>query len=234
MRSLKNAIVSEVLMLVRGDMETIGQRRPRREEVRELILERLLKGELAPGSRVKEVWLANELGVSRTPLREALFRLEQEGFVRADPARGFTVVPLTAREVREIYPIIWTLECLALRTAGLVHAEQCAELERLNVELAEEAEASQRRIELDTRWHRTLLQHCPNGRLLRLIDAQKQVAYRYEWAFMRETEVIPVSVQQHAEIIEALRQQDLERAVEVLELNWRSGMGMLLQRLDWL
>src|SRR5688572_24496804 len=87
---------------------------PRRAETYVSVRQLILNGELLDGSRIVESSLCDQLGVSRTPLREALFRLEQEGLVRQDLARGFSVMPLSAREVREIYPIIWTLEVLAL------------------------------------------------------------------------------------------------------------------------
>src|SRR5271155_3714457 len=79
----------------------------------------LIEHHLEPGARLVEAQLCSELGVSRTPVREALFVLEQEGFVKSDPARGFTVRQLNAQEVRELYPIIWTLEILALKLTDI-------------------------------------------------------------------------------------------------------------------
>jgi DNA-binding FadR family transcriptional regulator len=82
---------------------------PLRADLRLKVLERILNGKLSPGVRVNESRLAKELGVSRTPLREALFQLEREGFVRSDRDRGFSVEPMSAREIRELYPMLWTL-----------------------------------------------------------------------------------------------------------------------------
>src|SRR5579884_1831884 len=90
---------------------------PRRVETYEIVRDRILNGDFAQNSRIVESTLCDELGVSRTPMREALFRLEQDGLVRQDQNRGFSVMPLTAREVREIYPIMWTLEILAVQLA---------------------------------------------------------------------------------------------------------------------
>src|SRR4028119_956924 len=89
---------------------------PLREQVHHAIIGRILREELAPGARLSDSALAGELGVSRTPVREALLRLEREGFLEVDVGRGFFVKPLSAGEVREVYPILWTLEVLALRT----------------------------------------------------------------------------------------------------------------------
>ncbi len=208
--------------------------KPLREDVRQMVLERLWRGELAPGSRINESSLATELGVSRTPLREALFRLEQEGFVRADMARGFLVMPLTAREIREIYPILWSLEGLALRSAGHAAAGDAAELEQLNNAFAQVDHAPEHMLELDTRWHQALVHRCPNQRLLAMIASLKQVIYRYEWAYMRNMKLRESSFMQHQEIIKQLAVGEIKQAVMLLEAHWRFGMDALLQQLDWL
>ena len=119
-------------------------RAPLREDVRQIILDRILSGELPPGCRITESRLAAELGVSRTPLREALFNLESEGFVRSDLARGFSVAPLSVREVRESYPILQTLEVLAFRSIGQLAVTTAPDLRRINKELGAVAGDSER------------------------------------------------------------------------------------------
>src|SRR6516165_11700079 len=84
-------------------------KRPLREDVHAALRIRIVEGQLLPGSRLQDVQLAGELGVSRTPIREALLRLAGEGLVENDPNRGFFVAPLRREEIREIYPIVWAL-----------------------------------------------------------------------------------------------------------------------------
>ncbi len=205
-------------------------KQPRRAAVYHTIRERLLRGDPAPGRPVNESRLAAELGVSRTPLREALFLLEHDGFVRSDLARGFSVLPLSAREVREVYPIIWGLECLALRaTTGSVDT---AAIERINGALGRAGDPAQA-LDADTHWHATLLGACPNGRLLRTLASLKDVAFRYEYAYMRAPDLIEVSVAQHRAISRALAARDVARAVALLEAHWQAGMEALLRRVDW-
>ena len=79
----------------------------------------ILDGRLPAGERINEVRLAAQLGVSRTPLREALARLANEGALRDEPRRGYFVKPLTGEEVRAIYPIRAILDPAALRLAGI-------------------------------------------------------------------------------------------------------------------
>ena len=97
------------------------------EEIRRLILE----GNLAPGGPIVESGLAADLGVSRTPLREALHSLEREGLVTSEPGRGFLVAQLVAREAQELYPLRALLEPLALRLSGLPDRKALVELTTL-------------------------------------------------------------------------------------------------------
>ncbi|HEX8695339.1 MAG TPA: GntR family transcriptional regulator [Longimicrobium sp.] len=205
---------------------------PLREQVHHAIIGRILREELAPGSRLSDSVLAGELGVSRTPIREALLRLEREGFLEVDVGRGFFVKPLSAREVREVYPILWTLEILALRTSPPPPRARLAELGRINAEMAGAAADPERRIDLDVEWHRALLEGCGNERLLEMIAGLKAVIRRYEYAYMQNAAHVPVSTGQHEQIARAVEDGDLETAVPLLEENWRFGMEDLLGWLE--
>jgi len=203
---------------------------PIRADLRRIVLDRIVRGELAPGTRIKESRLAEELGTSRTPLREALINLEQEGFVRSELAHGFTVEPLSGREMRETYPILWTLEVLALRSSGNAVYALLTELSTINTALANALEAEER-LRLDTQWHETLLSRCPNRRLNGLISSLRAVVRRYEHLFMSDAEIVVESVRQHQQIIEALQARNVESAAHILTENWRVGMELLLIRL---
>ncbi|HEX6911974.1 MAG TPA: GntR family transcriptional regulator, partial [Longimicrobium sp.] len=157
---------------------------PLRDQVHHAIVDRILRDELKPGARISDTALARELGVSRTPIREALLRLEREGFLEADVGRGFFVKPLSVREVREAYPVLWTLEVLALRSAAPLAPQRRAELDRINAELETEQDP-ERRIDLDGEWHRRLLETCGNEYLMGMIATLKSVIRRYEYAYMQ-------------------------------------------------
>lgn len=204
---------------------------PARDNLYPALLERILTGALAAGARVNESRLAAELGISRTPLRETLFRLERNGFLYTDLARGFFVTPLTRREASEIYPVISTLESLALRSSGMLSSLRLPLLRQINRQLEEAAESPEQALLLDTKWHRTLLEGCDNQHLLFLIEGQRAIIERYERLYMRETALIRVSTTQHQHIIDALEQGDTELAVKGLETNWRMGLQTLLVQL---
>jgi DNA-binding GntR family transcriptional regulator len=202
---------------------------PLREQVHRAVVGRILREELPPGSRISDSVMAQELGVSRTPVREALLRLEREGFLEVDVGRGFFVKPLSAMEMREVYPILWTLEILALRSQPPLPRSSIAELDRVNAELSRAGDDPERRIDLDVEWHQALLAGCENRRLLEMIASVKAVVRRYEYAYMQNAGFIPVTTRTHDEIARALERGEVEAAVPLLESNWRFGMEEMLQ-----
>jgi len=208
------------------------EREPLREAIRRELTERIVTGALASGVPIRLVATASEMGVSVTPLRESLVQLELDGFVESDPGRGYSVTRMTSAEIDEIYPLIWTLEALALRTAP--PAEDALDaLSDLNVRFraCDDPREAQR---LDREWHRTLLGACPNRTLLGFLDLLKRRAARYEVAFMREVRRAgsSESADQHDGIVRALRESDVEKAVDFLERNWRSGPEVLVPWLE--
>jgi len=202
-------------------------RQPVRAAVRERVVQRIVEGALPAGGAINLPRLAGELAVSVTPLREALIELERDGFVASWHSRGFFVRPFDAQEVEQIYPLIWTLETLALRTMPAVDSRKLRRLQEINAELKEEAGDPARALLLDTQWHETLLQGCPNRVLMEILKGLKQRAQRYEFAYMKESGQ-GLSIQQHAGVLRALKANDLESAVQMLEENWKIGPRFLL------
>lgn len=208
----------------------LGPRRPfsRREnlahEVAAELRDRIIDGRFDPGQRLNEVHLAAELGVSRTPLREALTRLEGEGFVEQAPRRGYFVKPLELDEIESLYAIRAILDPEALRAAGVPTKEQIERLERLNVEI-EAADDPAEIIALDDRWHLELLLHGGNAILLDLIRNFMHRTRRYEHAYMRQRGNVAVAVDQHRRILDALRRADLDSAVDILRQNMQTAPG---------
>jgi DNA-binding GntR family transcriptional regulator len=202
-------------------------RTPLRNEVYRAILDRIYRGDLLPGARVRDTLLASQLGVSRTPVREALLRLAREGVVAADMGRGFTVGRLDPFEMRETGAILSALECLALESGGEIPAERLVRLSEIDGELARTRGDVDRCIDLDEEWHRTLLQGCPNGRLRDIIATLWQVPRRYMRAYLRDAGRVSLSTQHHARIIEALRRNDRATASERFSHHWQRGIEEL-------
>lgn len=202
-------------------------RTPLRDEVYRQILDRITRGDLTPGARVRDTEMATQLGVSRTPVREALLRLAREGALDADMGRGFSVRALDATEMRETGAILSNLEGLALELSGEIAADRLAELVAIDRELAGIRGDPDRCIDLDEQWHRTLLQGCANQRLLSMISTLWQVPRRYMRAYLRDAGRVSLSTQHHARIIEALRRNDREAAVRRFSHHWQRGIEEL-------
>jgi DNA-binding GntR family transcriptional regulator len=190
--------------------------------VAEAVRAMIVDGRLPEGARVNEVRLAESIGVSRTPLREALSRLVAEGALTSTPSLGFFVRPLTLEEFEQVYDIRPVLDPHALRLAGIPARKQIERLERLNRKLAA-ARGPEAAIALDDEWHLELLAHCPNRVLIELIETMMARTRRYEIALMRETRSVARATADHGSVLAALRDGDLDRACEALERNLRSG-----------
>jgi DNA-binding GntR family transcriptional regulator len=208
-------------------------RTPLRDEVYREVVELIHRGDLPPGTRVKDTSVATQLGVSRTPVREALLRLAREGVLEADMGRGFSVCRLDPAEMRETGAILGALESLALQTCGVISAERLQRLSDLDRELAGTRGDADRCIALDEEWHRTLLADCPNRRLRDIISTLWQVPRRYMRAYLRDAGRVSLSTQHHARIIEALRRNDRQSAAERFSHHWDRGveeLGSWLER----
>jgi DNA-binding GntR family transcriptional regulator len=204
---------------------------PLRDTAYEALLQRILRGDLKPGAKLTEAKLSSELGVSRTPLREALFRLERDGLVYADMAKGYSVQKLTERDVREIYPIIASLELLALEESGSAIMTLLDQLEAINRDLGAARGNPTLAIETDGRWHDHLISRCPNNQVLSIITGLRYKIFRYETVYMSDTDLIDHSIQQHADIIGSLRRSDYPAAAKMLKYNYRFGMDAVILRL---
>ena len=187
-------------------------------ELRNMIVD----GRLPAGVRVNEVQLSQQLGVSRTPLREALASLTREGALTSVPRIGTFVRPLTLEEFEQIYPIRPLLDPEALRLAGLPSRQRMERLRMINdqIQSATDADAI---IGLDDDWHLELIAGCPNRVLVELIEQFIWRTRRYEIALMRDRENVLVASADHKAIMAALRKRDLEAACAALRTNLQTG-----------
>jgi DNA-binding GntR family transcriptional regulator len=203
------------------------QRTPLRTDVHRELQDLILRGELPPGLRLRDTDLAERLGVSRTPVREALVRLEREGFLSAQMGQGFSVRPLSEREVSEVYPLVSALECMALQSLRGLSPDQVSRLEELAVAMDEGGQDPLKRITLDMDWHHTLLRECANAHLFRMLDDLRRIMYRYECAFMQVSTWVSSSVKEHRAIAEALARGHRRQAEQRLGAHWERSLRTL-------
>jgi DNA-binding GntR family transcriptional regulator len=194
------------------------------DKVRNMIVD----GAIEAGARVNEVHLARELGVSRTPLREAIAQLVREKTLISVPRIGSFVKPLTLDEFEAIYPIRALLDPEALRVAGLPSKAQIDKLRRLNERIGA-ARTPDDIIARDEEWHLMLVERCPNPALIELIEDFMRRTRRYELALMREQRSLQVATGEHADILDALELGDLPGACAALRANMESGFEPIVR-----
>jgi DNA-binding GntR family transcriptional regulator len=181
-----------------------------REQVKEVLLERILAQEYAPGDRLVETRIAQELGVSQAPVREALRELETLRFVESAPFKGARVREVRDRELAEIYPIRAALEDVAARVAAERLAGNVAPLER-EIRAMAKAKGLGEQVEHDVRFHKLIVEASGNARLIELWSSL-QVEARTMITALR-TRLDPVEVaKRHEPIADALRRQDADAA----------------------
>jgi DNA-binding GntR family transcriptional regulator len=189
-------------------------------DVHQEVLNRIIRGEIAPGKRLKDAELAEDLGVSRTPIREALLRLEREGFLSSQKHLGFSVKRLQESEIHEVYPLVRLLECSALDSAPLPCVDKIKKLTDLGFSLKLEGSDPLRRIELDSSWHEALIEDNGNRHLMRVLFDLKRLLLRYEYAFMRDDALVSESVEEHNAILSSMERGDRREAVRLLGAHW--------------
>ena len=207
-------------------------------------------GHLPPGARIAERAVAERLGLSRTPVRSALHRLQQEGFV-SSVGRGqdqrLIVAPLTQEDGREIILIVGHLEGLAAHTAAILPDDRrkrvVARLRDINRELAAESKRREfaQIFELDQAFHRAYVEDVVGPRLLALHRAIKPQIERYTRLYISVlVDELPTSVKEHEIIVRAIASGDAHAAQRAVETNWRNAaarlsrvIGQLGERGSW-
>ncbi len=176
----------------------------------------ILSNRMPPGFQAPEPEIALRLGMSRTPVREALIRLESEGLVELVPRLGARVLPIRAEDMREIYEILTSLEsdaaaALARRKPSADQLRPLSEATR-DMEKALKDEDRDAWAEADDRFHRTLLELHGNRRLRSFVQALSDQAHRARIATLRLRDMPKRSTQDHRDILEALKAADDEGA----------------------
>ncbi|MDX6721674.1 MAG: hypothetical protein QOD73_78 [Solirubrobacteraceae bacterium] len=197
-----------------------------RHQIRDLLVERILDGEYAPGERLVETHLARELGVSKAPVREALRELESLRLVVSEPHRGASVRDLSADEIAEGYPVRAALESLAARAATEAYAGDVGQLdEEVTAMRAAAARGDvQGFIRHDVRFHRLIVEAAGNGTLLDLWDALHVDLRTTITLIMHRAELGQVA-ETHVAVLEALRSRDPARAADAVHHHITSFAG---------
>ncbi|HLB36335.1 MAG TPA: GntR family transcriptional regulator [Gemmatimonadales bacterium] len=216
----------------------------RSSEVYVKLRDLIVRGRLAPGARITETDAAERLGVSRTPVRAALQRLGQEGYIvvtNTGRRRRPMVAPLTREDATELLHILAEVEGLAARYAAslkpTLRTQLGTELRRLNEELRRVAQGKRtdanQVFDLDQTLHRRMVEAAAGSRLLSLHEAIKPQVERYGRVYAAAlTDDIAHSVEEHAQLIQAIEAGDPDGAQHAVLTNWRNAAARLSHVID--
>lgn len=194
-----------------------------------------MRGVLEPGERLRDGSIADSLGVSRTPVREALRRLEDEGLVESSASRWTKVSELDLAEAVRLYPIVWALEPLAVRFAGSRWEEtEIERMETANERLRRAVDEGNRvaALEADMDFHRVFADASANTELIRMLEDLKTKLFRLEVVYFGGQELAEHSIAEHERILEALRDGNYVAAAGAVESNWKQSLKRLLDQKD--
>ena len=196
----------------------------------------ILNGELPPGFQAPEPDIASRLGMSRTPVREALIRLEAEGLVDLIPRRGAKVLAISQKDICEIFEILAVLEGLAAKSAARRDIPEALLQSIEAVMTRADAALAENNIEtwakLDDRFHRLLAQSCGNARLEAEVNNLLDQVHRANRVLLRLNKAPASNVEDHRKIFEAIRSGQEEMAsagAQSHRLNGLNTMKRLLQ-----
>ena len=192
---------------------------PLRDVVFNTLRQAILRGELKPGERLMEIQLANTLGVSRTPIREAIRKLELEGLVLMIPRKGAEVAEITEKSLRDVLEVRRALEELAVElVCEKITDEQIQDLKGA----AEDFKASlkdgdiTRIAEADVKFHDVIYMATDNQKLIQLLNNLREQMYRYRVEYLKRSDFHQQLIDEHEEIIETIENGQKERAVQVV------------------
>ncbi|CAN5731768.1 hypothetical protein BH23GEM3_BH23GEM3_12050 [soil metagenome] len=192
------------------------------DQVYRAVRGRILDGQIAPGEFIREKDLNEAMGVSRTPIREALGRLASEGFLERIPHHGFRVPEEPVSSLLELYPVVASLDLLAGRLAlPMLSARDVAQLKRINGQLraARDRKDVQELIELNNQFHHLFSERSGNQKLCSLLDELRAQLTRLERWYYSDRQHTEESISEHEAIIEAIEEEDHARALRLLENN---------------
>lgn len=192
---------------------------PLRDVVFQTLREAILRGTIKPGERLMEIQLSQQLGVSRTPVREAIRMLELEGLVNMTPRKGAAVAAISEKSLRDVLEVRCALEELSVRLAcERMSWEQFEQLRTANVKFAQVAEGEDitEIAKSDETFHDIIYYSTDNDKLILLLNQLREQMYRYRIEHIKIKERRSMLIREHQEIIDALRERDSTTAVLVM------------------
>ena len=192
---------------------TVNEYMPLRDVVFYTLRQAILKGEMEPGERLMEIQLAKKLGVSRTPIREAIRKLELEGLVIMIPRRGAEVAGITEKALRDVLEVRRSLEELAIELAvARMKEDDIKALEAARIEFREALNTNDmiRIAQADEKFHDVIYAGTYNDKLVQLLNNLRDQIYRYRLEYIKDVGKRQLILIEHENILNAVKRRNLE------------------------
>jgi DNA-binding GntR family transcriptional regulator len=193
---------------------------PLRDVVFNTLRQEILTGKLKPGERLMEIHLANKLGVSRTPIREAIRKLELEGLVVMIPRRGAEVAQITLKSLEDVMEVRRALDVLAIELACERMSND--DLEKLHVacenfNVAVKTKDTRKIAEADVEFHDIIVASTGNSRLIQLVNNLSEQMYRYRFEYLKDDTTHDTLKKEHLEMYLSIVRKDKETAAKTVK-----------------
>ena len=192
---------------------------PLRDVVFNTLRQAILKGELAPGERLMEIQLADRLGVSRTPIREAIRKLELEGLVLMIPRKGAEVAKISEKSLKDVLEVRRAMEELAIELAcQRMSGDDIRNLSDANARFGAAVEGGEpmEMAEADEHFHDIIYEGTENVRLIQLLNNLREQMYRYRLEYVKDIDKRQILLSEHERILKAVKERKVAEAKELM------------------
>lgn len=223
------------MMMMDIMQQNMNEYLPLRDVVFNTLRQAILTGELKPGERLMEIHLADRLGVSRTPIREAIRKLELEGLVVMIPRKGAQVARITEKNLKDVLEVRRALDMLAVRLAcSRMDDEYKKQLREACDEFARVVKNNNTKdiTEADVRFHDIINKATGNDRLIQLVNNLAEQMYRYRLEYIKDAAYHNRLVAEHEEIYSAIMEGDEERAAKAVVLHIDNQEETIIKHLN--
>jgi len=211
------------------------KRKSMRDEAYSILQDWIISGELEPNRKLKDSELSEMLGISRTPIREALLKLEDEGLIETKANRWTMVAPISIEQAEHIYPIVEALEILAIEE-GLKSVTQnvITSLEKVNEQFKKELHRGEKEkaFQSDLRFHDIIIKLSQNEELSRILNSLKLKIKRIEVYYFEDQGEDLASYHEHLKIIESLKSKQIDDVKQTISNNWRRSLSRIRSKVN--
>ncbi|MBT8367324.1 MAG: GntR family transcriptional regulator [Deltaproteobacteria bacterium] len=215
-----------------GPLQVLQERKPLGQHVFDNLKQAIIRGNIAPGEWLVESHIAEMLGISRTPVREAIHKLERERLIERQPRGGFTVLGLNRDDIEETFGIRSVLEGYAARLATLKH--QPKELKALEIKIEEYTQCLHKKQMdalpgINTEFHELLYDISKSPRLIYMINGLRDQIYRFRQIILKNKKLAHISNEDHIQMLKFMHQRDAEKVESLVREHILRGRDVVLK-----